>query len=165
MLRPILFRLALALAWAATIPAAIAQPFDPGPPGPRGGPAPHAPGPGPGPRWHPGYGPYHGDPEAWQWLGLAGFTLHLLDMMTEPQRRAHQYAQIQATSAPIGQRIQWAENGAGGTVVALRDGTDTATGAYCREFQQEVTIGGRLERSYGTACRQPDGAWKIVSTR
>jgi len=25
-----------------------------------------------------------------------------------------------------------------------------------------VTIDGRTEVAYGTACRQPDGSWKIV---
>jgi surface antigen len=34
---------------------------------------------------------------------------------------------------------------------------------YCREFQQTVTIGGKVQTAYGTACRQPDGNWKIVS--
>ena len=33
----------------------------------------------------------------------------------------------------------------------------------CREFQQTITVGGRTETAYGTACRQPDGDWKIVS--
>lgn len=33
---------------------------------------------------------------------------------------------------------------------------------YCREFTQTVEIGGKKETAYGTACRQPDGAWKIV---
>lgn len=35
-------------------------------------------------------------------------------------------------------------------------------GQYCREFSQSVTVGGKTEEAYGTACRQPDGAWKIV---
>ena len=34
---------------------------------------------------------------------------------------------------------------------------------YCREFQQTVTIGGKAQTAYGTACRQPDGSWKIIS--
>lgn len=34
---------------------------------------------------------------------------------------------------------------------------------YCREYQRNVVVGGHREESYGTACRQPDGAWKIVS--
>lgn len=36
-------------------------------------------------------------------------------------------------------------------------------GRYCREYQTRATIGGRVETLYGKACRQPDGAWQIVS--
>ena len=39
----------------------------------------------------------------------------------------------------------------------------TAQGQYCREFQQEIVIDGIAERAYGTACRQPDGSWEIIS--
>ncbi len=35
---------------------------------------------------------------------------------------------------------------------------------YCREYQQTVMIGGKTETAYGTACRQPDGSWKIVNS-
>lgn len=38
----------------------------------------------------------------------------------------------------------------------------TAEGSYCREYQQTVIIGGEEHEAYGTACRQPDGSWKIV---
>jgi len=38
----------------------------------------------------------------------------------------------------------------------------TETGQFCREFQQDVTVGGKTEEAYGKACRQPDGSWKIV---
>ena len=46
--------------------------------------------------------------------------------------------------------------------------TPTATyqrsdGTYCRDFEQTVTIDGRYETATGTACRQPDGSWKVVS--
>ena len=37
----------------------------------------------------------------------------------------------------------------------------TDSGQYCREYQQTVTIGGDSEQMYGTACRQPDGSWKV----
>lgn len=37
------------------------------------------------------------------------------------------------------------------------------TGAYCREYQQTITIGGKTEKAYGKACRGADGTWKIVS--
>jgi hypothetical protein len=34
---------------------------------------------------------------------------------------------------------------------------------YCREYQRNVYIGGTVQRSYGTACLQPDGSWRTVS--
>ena len=37
----------------------------------------------------------------------------------------------------------------------------TAEGQYCREYTQAVTIAGRQETMYGTACRQADGSWKL----
>ncbi|HCR85271.1 MAG TPA: hypothetical protein DIV86_01185 [Alphaproteobacteria bacterium] len=39
----------------------------------------------------------------------------------------------------------------------------TSSGQYCREFTQTVMIGGRNESASGTACRQPDGTWRIVN--
>lgn len=114
--------------------------------------------------WYHGYGPYRGDTQAYQWLAFTAITLAVLDILSEQQQRAHEDAQIRAASAPIGQAITWNDGTAGGSVVALRDGT-SSTGQYCREFQQTVTIGGRSEQAYGTACRQPDGAWQVVSTR
>ena len=36
-------------------------------------------------------------------------------------------------------------------------------GTPCREFTSTVMIGGKEEDAYGTACRQADGSWKIVS--
>jgi len=35
-------------------------------------------------------------------------------------------------------------------------------GQNCREFQQTITVGGKTEQAYGTACRQSDGSWKVV---
>lgn len=40
----------------------------------------------------------------------------------------------------------------------------SSEGQYCREYQQSVTIGGEPETAYGTACRMPDGTWKIVNS-
>ena len=52
------------------------------------------------------------------------------------------------------------DNGHSGTYTPTRT-WEQAPGQYCREFQQTVTIGGHTEQAYGTACRQPDGSWKI----
>lgn len=37
---------------------------------------------------------------------------------------------------------------------------DTAQGP-CREYTMDAVIGGKTQEIYGTACRQPDGSWKI----
>jgi len=36
-------------------------------------------------------------------------------------------------------------------------------GRYCREYQTTSVIGGRAQQTYGTACRQPDGSWELIS--
>ena len=62
-----------------------------------------------------------------------------------------------------GQAFPWKnpETGASGTVTP---GTyyQADSGRYCREFTQNITVGGQTERAFGTACRQPDGSWRIV---
>jgi uncharacterized protein YcfJ len=34
--------------------------------------------------------------------------------------------------------------------------------SYCREGTWQGMIAGRYQQLYGTACRQPDGSWRIV---
>jgi len=36
-----------------------------------------------------------------------------------------------------------------------------ADNRYCREFWKTVTIAGEKQQAYGTACRQPDGTWRL----
>jgi hypothetical protein len=36
-------------------------------------------------------------------------------------------------------------------------------GQECREYQTQTMIDGRPQPSHGTACRQPDGTWRIVN--
>ena len=36
-------------------------------------------------------------------------------------------------------------------------------GQYCRDFEQSITVDGQVERAQGTACRQSDGTWQVVS--
>lgn len=82
--------------------------------------------------------------------------------------RADQMYMTQTTQATLehsrtGATSSWEnpDNGHYGTVTPI-DTYQRRDGRYCREFQQTVTIGGRYERAYGTACRQPDGSWEVV---
>ena len=64
----------------------------------------------------------------------------------------------------VGQTSTWTnpDSGHSGTVTPTRTFQESS-GEYCREYQQQITVGGRTETAYGTACRQPDGSWKIVN--
>ena len=111
---------------------------------------------------YPGFGFYYRDTDAFRFLGLTALSLVALNQLNEAQQRAHEEAFIEATSAPIGEPIIWNEGGRTGAVTPVRDGT-TADGRQCREFQQDVTIGGEKTEAYGTACMQPDGSWEVVN--
>jgi heme exporter protein D len=114
--------------------------------------------------WYSGYGYHYHDDDAYRWLAFTAITVSLLTLLTVAQQRAQEQAQIDATTAPVGSTITWNDANAAGSVSILRDG-HSADGQYCREYQQTVTVGGRSEQAYGTACMQPDGAWHIVSTQ
>jgi surface antigen len=75
-----------------------------------------------------------------------------------------QQADDQAQTAPLGEPVVWRNPDSGnyGSVVATREGVNNTTGQYCREYQKSVTVGGETQQAYGTACRQPDGSWKIL---
>lgn len=83
--------------------------------------------------------------------------------MTEVDRQRARDAERRAYAAPIGETIVWnnPQSGNSGMITPMRDGRSTA-GNYCREFQSEVTIGGKREQAVGRACQQPDGSWRIV---
>ena len=92
---------------------------------------------------------------------LGGLAGNLLD--ERDRRMANDAAQRALETAPSGKPVAWTnpDSGHSGTVTPVR--TYESNGRFCREFQQTVTIGGRPEDSFGTACRQPDGSWRIVS--
>ena len=73
-------------------------------------------------------------------------------------------AERAATTAPMGQTINWSnpQSGNSGSITPVREGNHV-DGRYCREFQQTIEVGGKLEKGYGTACRQPDGSWQIMT--
>ncbi len=64
--------------------------------------------------------------------------------------------------APSGQPSAWRnpDSGNSGSITPTRTYQEPS-GQYCREYQQDIVVGGERQKSYGTACRQPDGTWKI----
>lgn len=81
--------------------------------------------------------------------------------------RADRIAMAQARyraleNTPSGQRTSWENPDTGNSGWYEPKPAYEFDGAYCREYTQKIVIGGEVETGYGTACRQPDGSWKIV---
>ncbi|MEQ9449125.1 MAG: hypothetical protein RLN70_09515, partial [Rhodospirillaceae bacterium] len=111
---------------------------------------------------HSGFGFYYRDSDAARFLGLTALSLFIVNELNEAQQRAHEQALVRATTSRVGDRITWNQNGLAGDVVVTREGR-TTDGRPCREFQQQVMIGGQRQSAYGTACMQPDGSWQVVN--
>ncbi len=94
-------------------------------------------------------------------LGL--FPAFVGDTLSYEDRGVYYTAYQRALAAPIGQSIDWNSGRISGAVTTTRDGW--AGEKYCREFRQNVTIDGRAEEVFGTACRQPDGDWQLVENQ
>ncbi len=91
---------------------------------------------------------------------LGGAVGNVLDQLDRDL--AIKNAQVTFETAPTGATSSWTnpDSGNSGSITPVRTYQEP-TGRYCREYQQEVTVGGQRQQSYGTACRQPDGSWQI----
>ncbi|MCB2107672.1 MAG: hypothetical protein KDE14_08235 [Rhodobacteraceae bacterium] len=99
-------------------------------------------------------------PRVIAWVVLPAFVY---DRLSVRSRGFHEQAYWRAMSAPVGQSIAWNDGINTGRIATTRDGY--AGSQYCREFQQTITVGGRREEAYGTACQEPDGSWRLVEAR
>jgi len=108
------------------------------------------------------YGFYYDDNDAYKYIAFTRITLKVLDLINEDQQRMHEAAQVKATTSKVGETIVWQDGEASDSVKTTRVGTSTSN-RQCREFQQKVTIGGKTEQAYGTACLKADGSWELVN--
>jgi surface antigen len=92
---------------------------------------------------------------------VGGLVGNLLDQRDRDLQAKAAAQALEKTSS--GTPVVWQnpDNGHAGTITPTRT-YQTAQGTYCREYQQTVTIDGKKENSHGTACRQPDGSWKLA---
>lgn len=112
--------------------------------------------------FYPGYGYIYVDNDAWKWIAFAGITYAILDLISEEAQRAHEAAQIAATTAAINEVIRWQNSGAFGQVVATREYIG-ANGLTFRDFTHTITVNGKTETIVVTGYLQADGSWKLVS--
>ena len=101
------------------------------------------------------------------WLGSGGNSLaaQSFDTLDEAERRAMADTfQYSLENNPTSQNSEWVnpDSTHSGEVRPLKTFYNS-NGEPCREFTQTIIIGEREEQGYGTACRQPDGIWQIVT--
>jgi surface antigen len=61
-----------------------------------------------------------------------------------------------------GQPAYWTNTNTGASYKVTPTKNVTVHGnRYCREYRSTAEVAGKTQQIYGTACRQPDGSWKI----
>ena len=84
----------------------------------------------------------------------------MMSIDRQKQQRATEHA---LENVPSGVSSAWRNPDSGNQGETIPKRTyQRHDGSYCREFTQTVRIGERSEEAYGTACRQPDGTWKLT---
>jgi surface antigen len=91
--------------------------------------------------------------------GQVGKSLDDYDrqMLEKSSRQALEFS-------PSGSSVEWKnpDSGNRGSVTPTKT-FKNESGMYCREYVQEIIVGGEKQKAYGKACRQPDGNWKIIN--
>ncbi|MEK9671054.1 MAG: RT0821/Lpp0805 family surface protein [Rhodospirillaceae bacterium] len=77
----------------------------------------------------------------------------------------HARTQNAALNSADWQTVSWSnpDTGHGGSVTPVRTMRQGNYGPVCREYRTTITVGGRVEEGYGTACREADGSWRLQS--
>ena len=76
-------------------------------------------------------------------------------LLEKSSRQALEYS-------PSGTSVEWRNPDSGNYGYITPTNTLKTEQGYCREYTQEVVIGGERKKAYGKACRKPDGNLEIV---
>ncbi len=79
------------------------------------------------------------------------------------RQQAYSTANYALDNNQDGQIATWSnpQNGTGGYTKPAQ--TYQTAGGTCRAYQTGVTANGQSQSGTGTACRQPDGTWKLMN--
>jgi surface antigen len=105
------------------------------------------------------------EPKATGGAALSGFLgKHIGAALDDEDRRRAYAAQLQALeSGPSGAPVAWRSPDSGHYGNVVPGPAYDLNGAPCREYTHTVFIDGQLQTQRGTACRNPDGTWSIIS--
>lgn len=79
------------------------------------------------------------------------------------RQQAYRTEQTALERYPDGQYSRWDNPNNGNSGYTVPQSTyQNSYGQYCREYQTTIIVNGRPETAYGTACREPDGTWRVA---
>lgn len=95
--------------------------------------------------------------------GIAGNQLGS-SLDDQDREKAQHSTQTALENTATGESATWRNPDTGnyGSTTPTRTYADN-NGQPCREYQSTVTVAGKKQQAYGTACRDADGNWRIVS--
>ena len=76
-------------------------------------------------------------------------------LLEKSSRQALEYS-------PSGSSVEWRNPDSGNYGYITPTNTSKTEQGYCREYTQEIVIGGERKKAYGKACRKLDGNWEVV---
>ena len=88
---------------------------------------------------------------------IGGSIGHSMDE-TDRMRTSHSLETVR-TGVPS----SWQNPDTGNSYTVTPTRTYGSNTAPCREYTVDAIVGGKKQQIYGTACRQPDGSWKVKS--
>lgn len=98
--------------------------------------------------------------------GILGYVAgdYVGAQMDEKDRlMAAQNLQYSLELHPDGTTSRWRNPNTGNQGLSYPTSTTLMSdGTPCREFTANIVVEGETRQGYGTACRQPDGTWKII---
>jgi surface antigen len=79
------------------------------------------------------------------------------------RQAAYRAEQVALERYPDGQYSRWNNPNNGNYGYTVPQSTyQNSYGQYCREYQTTIIVNGRPETAHGTACREPDGSWRVA---
>lgn len=83
--------------------------------------------------------------------------------MDEADQRQMAEAQRRSLGGRVGYEERWqGRRGGSGSFTTTREGYNSYTGEYCREYRSVINYNGRREEQRGIACSRRDGSWYEV---
>jgi surface antigen len=64
---------------------------------------------------------------------------------------------------PVGQPVGWVSPSYGTQYQITPPRQYAYDGTTCRAYMANAAIDGRLQQVHSTACRQPDGSWRMMN--